>query len=141
MTRAILTGALHGAVQERVSKNDNAFCTFTVTEKVNGATRWWKGVAFNADVIDALKDLSAGSPVALAGEIDCELWTPEDGREPRLNWKIAVDGVLTAQRPPKTASGRETAAQPQDDRRPKLASAGAPGRTLDDDIPFMWEGR
>jgi hypothetical protein len=48
----------------------------------------------------------------VAGEIDAELWTPEDGREPRVNWKVTADAVLTAQpkRKPKAANGRETAA-------------------------------
>jgi hypothetical protein len=132
VTRAIVSGALHGATQERVSKNDNAFCTFTVTEKVNGSTRWWKGVAFNKDVIDALKDLSAGSLVALAGEIDCEVWSPDDGRPPRLTWKITVDGLLTARKPYKAPSGRETVA-PDPGGKPNHPRFGGP---LNDDIPF-----
>lgn len=109
MTRAIVSGALHKSAEERTSKAGNPFSTFTVTEKFNGATRWWKGVAFNEEVISALKDLSAGSPVALAGEIDCELWTPEDGREPRLSWKITADAVLSAKAKPKQRTGREVA--------------------------------
>jgi single-stranded DNA-binding protein len=127
MTRAIVSGSLQKPVKERASKNGNPFVTFTITEKINGSTRWWGGVAFDQAVVAASKELSAGSPIAVAGEIDCELWKPADGREPRLNWKVTAEALLTASKPPKPASGREAAAK-------SCASPAAGG--VDDDIPF-----
>jgi hypothetical protein len=110
MTLAIVSGALNKAVEERVSKAGKPYATFTACESVNGSRRFWRGVAFDEATIAALRELDAGAPIACAGEIDCELWTPEDGREPRLNWKITVDAVLTARR----AKRRETAREVDD---------------------------
>jgi hypothetical protein len=42
--------------------------------------------------------MNIGEPIAVSGEINAELWTPEDGSEPRLSWKITADAVLTARR-------------------------------------------
>jgi hypothetical protein len=106
MTRAVIAGSLHKVVEERASKSGNPFAIFTIREVVNGATRW-RGVAFDEATIAALRELDAGSPVAVAGEIDAEIWAPEDGREPRLNWKITAVAVLPARRPKKRETARE----------------------------------
>jgi hypothetical protein len=128
MTRAIVSGTLHKAAEERTSKAGNPFATFTIRENVNGSSRWWRAVAFDDAVIEAIRSIQTGEPIALGGEIDCGLWTPEDGREPRLNWKVTADAVLTAKpkRKPKAASGRETAA----------SSWAAPDTGGEDAIPF-----
>jgi single-stranded DNA-binding protein len=107
MTRAVIAGSLHKAVEIRTAKSGNSFAVFTIREAVNGATRWWRSVAFDEAAIAALKELDAGAPIACAGEIDCELWTPDDGREPRLNWKITADAVLSARRPKNRETARE----------------------------------
>jgi Single-strand binding protein family len=107
MTRAIVSGALNKAVEIRTAKSGNPFATFTIREAANGAARWWRAVAFDEAVIAALRELDAGAPIPCAGEIDCELWTPEDGRDPRLNWKITVDAVLTARRAKRREPARE----------------------------------
>jgi Single-strand binding protein family len=107
MSRAIVSGALHRAVEIRTAKSGNPFATFTIREAINGAARWWRAVAFDEATITALRELDAGAPIACAGEIDCELWTPEDGRDPRLNWKITADTLLTARRPKRRETARE----------------------------------
>jgi single-stranded DNA-binding protein len=107
MSRAVVAGSLHKPVEVRTSKNGNPFATFTVVESVNGSRRFWRAVAFDEGAIAALKDLPAGEPIAIGGEIDCEIWTPEDGREPRLNWKVTADAVLTARRPKRREIVRE----------------------------------
>jgi single-stranded DNA-binding protein len=94
--RAIVSGAVHKAAEERTSKNGNPFATLTIRENVNGSTRWWRVVAFNEIAIEAMKGLAVGDPIAVSGEFDCELWTPEGGGESRLSWKITVDAVLSA---------------------------------------------
>ena len=107
--RAIVSGALHKAAEERTSKAGNQFATFTIRENVNGSTRWWRVVAFNESVIEALKELAVGEPIAVSGEFDCELWTPEGGGESRLSWKITADAVLSVKAKPKQRAGREVA--------------------------------
>jgi hypothetical protein len=96
--RAIVSGALHKAAEERTSKAGKPFATLTIRENVNGSTRWWKGIAFDEGAIAVLKELPAGSPIAVVGEIDAEIWTPEDSSSPRMSWKLTVDAVLTARR-------------------------------------------
>jgi single-stranded DNA-binding protein len=100
MTRAIVSGTLHKAAEERTSKAGNPFATFTIRENVNGSTRWWRVVAFNESVIEALKELAVGEPIAVSGEFDCELYAPPGG-ESRLSWKITADSILSARRPKK----------------------------------------
>ena len=46
--RAIVSGAVHKAAEERTSKAGHQFATFTIRENVNGSTRWWRVVAFPA---------------------------------------------------------------------------------------------
>jgi single-stranded DNA-binding protein len=96
MTRAIVTGSLHKGVEERTSKNGNPFATFTICETVNGATRWFRAVAFSELVIAAVRSLQAGEPLSVAGELDAEVYAPDAG-SPRVSWSIRVDGALTAQ--------------------------------------------
>ena len=55
-------------------------------------------VAFDEASIAAVLSMKVGEPIAVSGEINAELWTPEDGSEPRLSWKITADAVLTARR-------------------------------------------
>jgi hypothetical protein len=106
--RAIVSGALHKAAAERTSKAGKQFATLTIRENVNGLTRWWQAIVFNESAIEALKDLAVGDPIAVAGEIDCELYAPPGG-ESRLSWKITADAVLSAKAKPKQRTGREVA--------------------------------
>ena len=106
--RAIVSGALHKAAEERTSKAGNQFATFTIRENVNGSTRWWRVVAFNESVIEALKELAVGEPIGVSGEFDCELYAPPGG-ESRLSWKITADAVLSVKAKPKQRTGREVA--------------------------------
>jgi Single-strand binding protein family len=81
--RAIVSGALHKPAEFRASKNGKPFATFTIRENLNGATRWWQAIAFSENMIEALKELAVGDPIAVAGEIDCALYAPAGG-ESRL---------------------------------------------------------
>jgi hypothetical protein len=119
-TRAIVSGALHKAAEERISvKTGKRFATLTIRENVNGSTRWWQCICFTESVIEDLKELAAGAPVSVTGEIDAEIYAPA-GSEGRINWRITVDAVLLARRPkaepkgtkqkPREADGRDRAA-------------------------------
>jgi single-stranded DNA-binding protein len=109
MTRAIVSGTLHKAAEERTSKAGNPFATFTLREKVNGSTRWWSVVAFDEASIATVLSMKVGEPIAVSGEFSAELWTPEGGGEARLSWKITADAVLSAKAKPKQRTGREVA--------------------------------
>ncbi len=63
--RAIVTGSLYRAAEERTSKNGKPFATFTLREAINGATRWWKAVAFNDTIVASVIALKDGEPVSL----------------------------------------------------------------------------
>jgi Single-strand binding protein family len=123
--RAVISGALHRAPVAKTSRNGKPFATFVVRERNGDADRYWSAVAFDQATIDALLSMKAGEPIGVAGAIDAEIYTPE-GREPRISWKITVDGVLSAQRKPK-ANGREIAGK-------SWAAPTAGG--VDDDIPL-----
>ena len=95
--RAILSGAVGKAAEFRTSKNGNSFATLSIRENVNGATRWWQGISFGESAIEVLKELSVGEPLAVAGEITAEIYAPA-GSESRINWRIAIDAVLSARK-------------------------------------------
>jgi hypothetical protein len=95
--RAIVSGALHKAADERTSKAGKQFATLTLRENVNGSTRSWR-FAFDEASIAAVLSMGVGERIAVSGEINAELWTPDDSGEPRLSWKIAANAVLTARR-------------------------------------------
>jgi hypothetical protein len=136
--RAIVSGALHKAAEERTSRAGNPFATFTVRENVNGSTRWWQAIAFSESTIEALKELSVGEPIAACGEITAEIYAPA-GSEGKINWRILVDSVLSARKPPKAkpeSTGRKPKeAKPQADKPSRWAHPTT-GGVLDDDIPF-----
>src|ERR1700733_9687459 len=98
--RAILSGAVGKAAEFRTSKNGNSFATFPIRENVNGATRWWQGISFSESAIEVLKELSVGEPIAVCGEISAEISAPA-GAESRINWRVTVDAILSARKPPK----------------------------------------
>jgi hypothetical protein len=111
--RAIVSGVLFKAPIEKASKAGNPFATFPIRENHNGATRWWQGISFSESVIEVLKEMSVGEPIAVAGEITAEIYAPA-GSESRVNWRITVDAVLSARkvktdsatRKPRAAKGR-----------------------------------
>jgi single-stranded DNA-binding protein len=167
---AIVSGALGKAAELRTSKNGNPFATFPIRENVNGVTRWWQGISFSETAIEVLKELSVGEPIAVAGEITAEIYAPA-GSESRINWRITVESVLSARKPPKAkpestgrkpneAKGRRdraeaapSALEPRPGRNIASKSWAAPARAeietprgsapvgFDDAIPFFPEWR
>jgi hypothetical protein len=107
--RALVNGALFKAPQTKISKAGKPYAIATIREGTGERVRWWKAFAFNESAIEELMRLCDGDPIAVAGEFDCELWTPEGGGEPRLSWKITADAVLSAKAKPKQRTGREVA--------------------------------
>ncbi len=78
--RAIVSGALGKPAEIRTSKNGNTFATCSLRESLNGSTRWWQGITFNESVIEILKEMAVGEPIAVAGEIAAEIYAPAGHR-------------------------------------------------------------
>ena len=144
--RAILSGAVGKAAEFRTSKNGNSFATLSIRENVNGAVRWWQCISFSETAIEVLKELSVGEPIAVCGEISAEIYAPA-GSESRINWRITVDAVLSARKPPKAkpdSKGRKPQAAKGLDRAEASHTGGsalaaaswASPSPLNDDIPF-----
>ena len=133
--RAIVSGVLLKAPIEKASKAGNPFATFTIRESLNGATRWWQAIAFGETAIEVLKEISVGEPIAVAGEITAEIYAPA-GSESRINWRITVDGILSARkvkpegatRKPQAAKGRDRAEGPNTGRAIAARSWASPAR-------------
>ena len=154
--RAILSGAVGKVAELRTSKNGNSFATLSIRENHNGALRWWQAIAFSESAIEVLKDISIGEPIAVAGEMTAEIYAPA-GSESRINWRITVDGILSARkvkpegatRKPQAAkrdraeasSARQAEASNTGGSALAAASWASPSPLMNDDIPFAPEWR
>jgi hypothetical protein len=146
--RAIVSGVLLKAPIEKASKAGNPFATFTIRESLNGSTRWWQAIAFVESVIEAVKELSVGEGLAVAGEITAEVYAPA-GSESRINWRIQVDAVLSTRKVKPERATRKPQATKRDRAEASntggsalaAASWAAPTPLMNDDIPFAPEWR
>ncbi len=138
--RAIVSGVLFRAPIERVSRAGKPYLLATIRDGNGEGVRWWKCFCFIENVIEEMKRLEDGDPIAVAGEFNCDLYSP-DGAETRLSWTIRADGVLGAKLKPKTAkpkADKPRAAAPARSGADVAASSWASPTTggLDDDLPF-----
>jgi hypothetical protein len=117
--RAIVSGVLFKAPVSKTSKAGKPYVLATIREGSGERVRWWKCFAFSETPIEELLRLGDGDPIAVAGEIDADIYAPE-GSDPRVNWRVTADAVLSARRPakakldgtkhkPKAANGRDRA--------------------------------
>ena len=111
--RAIVSGIIFKAPQTKTSKAGKPYAIATIREGTGERVRWWKAFVFNEFAIEEILRLGDGDPIAVSGEFDCELWTPEGGGESRLSWKITANAILSAKAKPKPKAeqraGREVA--------------------------------
>src|ERR1700722_5876599 len=135
-TRAIVGGVVSKPAEVRTSKNGNPFVTATIRENLNGSSRWWQAIAFDKNTIEALKEISVGEPIAVAGEITAEICAPASS-ESRINWRIPVDAVLSEQKPPNQPKANRKLKE-GDGRDRGESSWASPTRTADlnDSIPL-----
>jgi hypothetical protein len=131
--RAIVSGVLFRAPATKTSKAGKAFVFATIRSGSGEAARWWKCFVFSESAIEEISQLDDGAPIAVAGEFDCELYSPAGG-ESRLGWKIVADAVLSGNKPkpkaqPKLPLAAEAASAPTLLDRERRAP-------IDDDIPF-----
>lgn len=130
--RVILTASAYKAAEKRQSKAGKPYYLVTLREKLGDGWRYWKAICFSTTIGDELLTFKEGEPLAICGDIDAEIFKPECG-EPRLSWKITVDGVLSAR------------AKPKPSKTPRSAPEKAAGRGFgdasnvggpNDDLPF-----
>jgi hypothetical protein len=114
--RAIVSGVIFKAPQTKTSKAGKPYAIATIREGTGERVRWWKAFVFNEFAIEEILRLGDGDPIAVSGEFDCELWTPEGGGESRLSWKITADAVLSARTKPKIAKLQDSR-QPLETKR------------------------
>jgi predicted DNA-binding transcriptional regulator AlpA len=96
----------------------------------------------------AVKELSVGEGLAVAGEITAEVYAPA-GSESRINWRIQVDAVLSTRKVKPERATRKPQATKRDRAEASntggsalaAASWAAPTPLMNDDIPFAPEWR
>jgi hypothetical protein len=82
---------------------------------------------FSERAIEVLKETSVGEPIAVTGEITAEIYAPA-GSESRINWRITVDGILSARKvKPEGATRKPQAAK---GRRDRAEASNTGGRAL-----------
>jgi hypothetical protein len=96
--RAIISGSLFKQPIEKTSAAGKPYVLATIVEKIGDKKRWIKAFIFSESTCAEVRRLGDGDPIAVAGEIDADVYTPQGG-EPRVNWTVVVDGVLTARKP------------------------------------------
>jgi Single-strand binding protein family len=94
--RAILAGSVAKPPVAKTGKSGKPFAILSVRETGVEPARWWSVILFGDGVQDVLR-LNVGDPVALAGNVEAEVYTPEGG-EARVSWKFTADAVLTARK-------------------------------------------
>ena len=114
--RALVSGVIFKAPQTKTSKAGKPYAIATIREGTGERVRWWKAFVFNEFAIEEILRLGDGDPIAVSGEFDCELWTPEGGGESRLSWKITADAVLSTRAKPKKAKLQDSR-QPLETKR------------------------
>jgi hypothetical protein len=97
--RAILAGAIAKPPVQKIGKSGKPFAIVSVRETGVEPARWWSAIVFGEAAEDVLR-LGVGDPLALAGGVEAEIFTPEGG-EPRVSWRFAADAILTARKPSK----------------------------------------
>lgn len=128
--RTIVDGVLFRA-ETKIGKSGKPYAIATVREKTGGESRWWRVFIFGDEMRDEVSRLSAGEPIAVAGEFGADIWAPE-GREARVSLTLTADGILSAHKP-RAAPKAERADPPTAASRATPARGGA---LVDDDIPF-----
>jgi single-stranded DNA-binding protein len=129
--RAIVSGVLHKAPETKVSKNGNSYARATIRDGKGDDANWWACLIFNASAVEEVQRLEPGDPIAVAGEIKADIYTPP-GKKPRINLTIIGDTLLSARRSPRSAKQKTTETRDASSERAQWDRGGAP---IDDNIP------
>lgn len=136
MIDALMAGKLHGAPQQRTSKNGNAFTICKVRVPTGEDGVFCNVICFDQTAQAALLALGTGDAVSLAGSLKVGTWTDKDGVT-RASLDMTASQVLTAysiaKRRKAAQGGQEGGQQRQQYRRGDYAPD--PGE-LDDGRPL-----
>jgi hypothetical protein len=127
--RAIVVGALMKLPMRKTSSKGTTYLLATIREGTGHDALFWSAFVFSETAIAEIEQLQIGEPVSVAGAFAAEIYKP-DGKEPRVTYKIMVDGVLQVRRPSRQSKSKVEESKHQQ-REPQR-----PGGDLDDDIPF-----
>lgn len=127
--RCIVSGSLSGQPIEKTSKARNAYLLAKIVEKNGEKKRWITAFVFGEAACEEVRQLGDGDPIAVAGEVDADVYAPEGG-EPRINWRVTVDAVISARRKPKAEKA------PIEQRTAAKSWASPAAADFSDDLPF-----
>ena len=122
MIRALATGTLHDAPQQRTSQTGNPYTTAKLrADGKDGNSAWCSLIAFG-EVGERLATLKAGAALAVSGRCELSAWLNQEG-EPKAGLSLVVDELATLRgkpRPKPEAQASPTPAPaPQRFRRPQ----------------------
>jgi hypothetical protein len=119
LIRGLIAGSLARQPEERQSKVGKPYTLASIREGSGDKARWISAFLFSDETRGAVAGMTAGEAIAIAGEIDAEVYVPEGG-QPRVSWSVKVDAVLSAN----TGARKRNAAEPEQPREER------------DEIPF-----
>lgn len=133
MMCALVVGVLKDAPAVRTSKAGREFLTATLRVLTGGerGSLFIDVMAFEAGVVESLRVMKAGAPIALSGEMTPTTWTAKDGTT-RSGWRMTASAMLTPEMPNK-GSGQQM------DYARSIAAA-RPASQDSRSVMKLWEG-
>jgi single-stranded DNA-binding protein len=130
MIRALVTGKLHDAPQQRTSANGKTYTTAKLrADGKDGSTVWCSIIAFNAEG-ERLATLQQGAALSVSGRAEVSAWSDKQG-EPKAGLSLMVDELATLKAKPKP---------PGEARQPSRRPARHPAPTgADFDDMDQWQ--
>lgn len=104
MIRALATGTLHDAPQQRTSQTGKPYTTAKLrADGKDGNSAWCSLIAFG-EAGERLATLPAGAALAVAGRCEVNAWLDKQG-EPKASLSLVVDELATLKGKPRPPQG------------------------------------
>lgn len=135
MIDGLVAGKVYRQFTERVSRNNNKFCTGKVRVAVrDGDAIFVNVIAFASTAVTALMALQDGDSCAISGELTPGVWTDKNG-EARPQLDLVAHAVLTPYQVKRrrAAAGEKSTSHPESAEQ---APGSGPERDPNDEIPF-----
>ena len=147
MTATVIVPGNIGSDAEMTEVNGTSLCKFSVAsnQKVKGEnkTTWFSCVIWGQRGQALCQYLRSGTKVTVIGQLDINIWTPNDGGETRVTPNINVQEITLQGAPQPSRPQSESNAQPsqQYSQQPpanqyQQSPPGFGNMHIDDDIPF-----
>lgn len=137
MIAALISGKIYGQPTEREARNGNVYLTFKVRAPCRDNTSQFVSImCFETAVIDILRNMSEGDPIALIGELSASAYSNKNG-EPQPSLQLIATQALSVHQ----VKRRRAASSDKPTQQNESAGGRSTGRDpeLDDDvsdIPF-----